>query len=132
MVPKHLRNVDRDSEWGYSRYRGWVQGYAIHLLCSATPGSVPVPLDADATTANVPENRIFASMIDHLHDTTKYIVVDSGYDDGKLITRCELRKTTNTLPAALSCPWKNTNTQLHSVWHISASSNRIGDNVCSD
>jgi hypothetical protein len=48
IVPTHLRNVDRGSQWGYSRYRGWVQGYAIHLLCSATPGFVPFPLDADA------------------------------------------------------------------------------------
>jgi hypothetical protein len=47
IVPTHLRNVDRDSQWGYSRYRGWVQGYTIHLLCSATPGFFPVPLDAD-------------------------------------------------------------------------------------
>ena len=68
IVPKNLRNVDTDSEWGYSKYRGWVQGYALHLICSATPGFVPVPLDADAVTANVPENRIFESMIDHLHD----------------------------------------------------------------
>jgi len=92
VVPKHLRNVVRDSEWGYSRYRGWVQGYAIHLLCSATPGFVPVPLDADAATANVPENGVFASMIDYLHDKTKYVVADSGYDDGKLTHKCELRK----------------------------------------
>jgi len=67
IVPKHLRNVDKDSEWGYSKYRGWVQGYALHLLCSAAPGFVPVPL-ADAVTANVPENRSFEPMIDHLHD----------------------------------------------------------------
>jgi hypothetical protein len=104
MVPKQLRNVDRDSEWGYSRYRGWVQGYSIHLLCSATPGFVPVPLDADATTANVAENRIFASMIDELHDTTKYIVADSGYDDGKLIDRCELRKNDKYITRRLIVP----------------------------
>jgi len=104
MVPEHLRNVDRDSEWGYSRYRGWVQGYAIHLLCSATPDFLPAPLDADATTANVAENRIFASMIDYLHDTTKYIVADSGYDDGKLIDRCELRKNNKYITRRLIVP----------------------------
>ena len=114
MVPKHLRNVDRDSEWGYSRYRGWVQGYAIHLLCSATPGYVPVPLDADATTANVPENRIFASMIDHLHDTTKYIVADSGYDDRTLTEKCELRKNGTYITRRLIVPMeKHKHTALH-------------------
>jgi len=31
-------------------------------------------------------------MIDYLHDKTKYVVADSGYDDGKLTQKCELRK----------------------------------------
>jgi len=92
IVPENLRNVDTDSEWGYSKYRGWIQGYALHLLCSASPGFIPVPLDAEAATANVPENRIFDPMIDHFHEDAKYIVADSGYDDGKLIDKCEFRK----------------------------------------
>ena len=50
IVPENLRNVDIDSQWGYSKYRGWIQGYALHLLCSATPGFIPVPLDAQAAT----------------------------------------------------------------------------------
>jgi len=104
IVPKNLRNVDIDSEWGYSKYRGWVQGYALHLLCSATPGFVPVPLDADAVTANVPENRIFESMIDHLHDDTKYIVADSGYDDRKLTDKCEFRKNDKYITRRLIVP----------------------------
>jgi hypothetical protein len=123
-VPKHLRNADRDSEWGYSRYRGWVQGYAIHLLCSATPGFVPVPLDADAVTANVPENGVFASIIEYLHDKTN---ADSGYDDGKLTQKREPRKNNN-----IHYAWRNTSTQRHVDYPISVSSNRRGGNACSD
>ena len=26
VLPEGLRNVDRESEWGDSAYRGWVQG----------------------------------------------------------------------------------------------------------
>jgi hypothetical protein len=104
IVPNNLRNVDTDSEWGCSKYRGWVQGYAIHLLCSATPGFVPVPLDAVATTANVKENGVFDAMIDHLHPDTKYIVADSGYDDKKLIEKCERRKTDKYITRRLIVP----------------------------
>ena len=104
IVPENLRNVDTDSEWGYSKYRGWIQGYALHLLCSATPGFIPVPLDAEAATANVSENRIFEPMIDHLHDDTKYIVADSGYDDGKLTDKCELRKNDKYITRRLVVP----------------------------
>ena len=119
MIPTHLRNVDRDSEWGYSRYRGWVQGYAIHLLCSATPGFVPVPLDADAATANVPENRIFESMIDYLHNDTKYIVADSGYDDRKLTEKCEFRKNDTYITRRLIVPMeKHKHTALHRLPYI--------------
>jgi hypothetical protein len=119
IVPAHLRNVDRDSEWGYSRYRGWVQGYAIHLLCSATPGFVPVPLDADAATANVPENSIFESMIDYLHNDTKYIVADSGYDDIKLTKKCESRKNDTYITRRLIVPMeKYTHTASHRLPYI--------------
>jgi hypothetical protein len=104
VVPENLRNVDTDSEWGYSKYRGWIQGYALHLLCSATPGLIPVPLDAQAATANVPENRIFEPMIDHFHDDTKYIVADSGYDDGKLTDKCEFRKNDKYITRRLVVP----------------------------
>ena len=104
IVPKNLRNVDTDSEWGYSKYRGWIQGYALHLLCSATPGFAPVPLDAEAATANLSENRIFEPMIDHLHDDTKYIVADSAYDDGKLTDKCELRENAKYITRRLVVP----------------------------
>jgi hypothetical protein len=90
IVPENLRNVDTDSEWGYSKYRGWIQGYALHLLCSATPGFIPVPLDAP--------------MIDHFHDDTKYIVADSGYDDGKLTDKCEFRKNDKYITRRLVVP----------------------------
>jgi hypothetical protein len=114
IVPDRLRNVDKDSEWGYSRYKGWVQGYAIHLLCSATPGFVPVPLDADAATANVPENRIFEPMINHLHNDTKYIVADSGYDDRKLTETCEFRKHNKYITRRLIVPME---TYQHTASH---------------
>jgi hypothetical protein len=104
IVPENLRNVDTDSQWGYSKYRGWIQGYAIHLLCSATPGFTPVPLDADAATANEPENRIFEPMIDYFHDDTKYIVADSGYDDGKLTDKCEFKKNDKYITRRLVVP----------------------------
>jgi len=116
IVPENLRNVDTDSEWGYSKYRGWIQGYALHLLCSATPGFIPVPLDAEAATANVPENRIFDPMIDHFHEGTKYIVADSAYDDGKLTDKCEFRKNDKYITRRLVVPMEK---------HIHTSSKRL-------
>jgi hypothetical protein len=44
LVPPGLRNVDIESSWSKSGYRGWVQGYRLILQGSVWP--LPVPLFA--------------------------------------------------------------------------------------
>jgi hypothetical protein len=44
LVPVGLRNVDTESEWSRSHYRGWVQGYRLLLQGLVFP--VPVPIFA--------------------------------------------------------------------------------------
>jgi hypothetical protein len=89
-VPKKLRNVDRDSGWGYSRYKGWVQGYSWHVVCSATAGHLPIPLLAEVEPNNVSENRIFEPMIEQLPEATRRVLADEGYDDQTLLLKVEI------------------------------------------
>jgi hypothetical protein len=42
LVPAGLRNVDTESKWSKSGYRGWVQGYRLILQGLAFPQPVPV------------------------------------------------------------------------------------------
>jgi len=42
VVPVGLRNVDRESKWSKSGYRGWVQGYRLVLQGLAFPEPVPL------------------------------------------------------------------------------------------
>ncbi|MBA3243177.1 MAG: hypothetical protein H0T60_18305 [Acidobacteria bacterium] len=42
LVPIGLRNVDRESKWSRSGYRGWVQGYRLVLQGLVFPEPVPV------------------------------------------------------------------------------------------
>jgi len=42
LVPIGLRNVDRESKWSKSGYRGWVQGYRLLLQGLVFPEPVPV------------------------------------------------------------------------------------------
>jgi hypothetical protein len=42
LVPVNLRNVDTESTWSKSGYRGWVQGYRLLLQGLAFPEPVPV------------------------------------------------------------------------------------------
>src|SRR5713226_6250717 len=55
VVPHH--SIDTDARWGKSKTKGWVFGYKLHLSCST--GHLIVPLSADFTTANVPDNQKF-------------------------------------------------------------------------
>ena len=42
LVPPGLRNVDTESKWSKSGYRGWVQGYRLLLQGLALPEPVPI------------------------------------------------------------------------------------------
>ena len=56
LIPVGLRNVDRDSRWSKSGYRGWVQGYRLVLQGLVFPE--PVPLFATWRQNNEHEARI--------------------------------------------------------------------------
>jgi hypothetical protein len=56
LVPIGLRNVDRESKWSKSGYRGWVQGY--RLLVQGLVFPEPVPVTAFWRPNNENEARI--------------------------------------------------------------------------
>ena len=74
--------IDTDARWGFSRTKGWVFGYKMHLACST--GSLIIPLSADLTTANISDNNMYESITASLSEDVRYIVGDEGYDDHEL------------------------------------------------
>lgn len=42
VIPSGLRNVDRESKWSKSGYRGWVQGYRLVMQTLVFPEPVPL------------------------------------------------------------------------------------------
>ena len=74
--------IDTDAKWGYSRTKGWIFGYKLHIACST--GSLIVTLSADLTTANISDNNMYESITSSLPNGVRYIVGDEGYDDHKL------------------------------------------------
>ena len=86
---------------------GWIFGYKLHMVAST--GSIIVPLAADFTTANIPDNQMYSILTVSLPLTiikrTLYMSADPGYDDHKLY---ELSKE---MGFQLVCPvkrYKNT------------------------
>ncbi|MEM3157389.1 MAG: transposase [Nitrososphaerales archaeon] len=81
----HLHNFQAyspDARWGFSRSKGWVFGYKLHIACST--GSLIVLLSADFSTANVSDNTMYESVTTSLPEGVRYAVADEGYDDHAL------------------------------------------------
>ena len=60
-IPPRLRNVDTESAWSKSGYRGWVQGYRLVLQGLVFPA--PVPLFARWCPNSVGESTILAQAL---------------------------------------------------------------------
>lgn len=84
VVPRS--GIDTDAMWGFSHTKGWIFGYKLHLISST--GSIIVPLSADFTTANIPDNQMYSILTASLPGTiirrTLYMSADPGYDDHEL------------------------------------------------
>src|SRR5258706_8749586 len=61
-IPARLRNVDRESSWSKSGYRGWVQGYRLVLQGLVFP--YPVPIFAAWRANTEGESTIVAKALD--------------------------------------------------------------------
>jgi hypothetical protein len=85
VVPRS--GIDTDAMWGFSHTKGWIFGYKLHMI-SNTIGSIIVPLSANFTTANIPDNQMYSILTASLPFTivkrTLYMSADPGYDDHEL------------------------------------------------
>ncbi|KER05294.1 IS4 family transposase protein, partial [Marine Group I thaumarchaeote SCGC AAA799-E16] len=59
-----IAGIDIHARWGFSKTRGWVFGYKLHMSCST--GRLIVPLSADFTTANIADCQMYRSLVDSL------------------------------------------------------------------
>lgn len=83
-VPAGLRNVDRESAWSKSGYRGWVQGYRLVLQGLVFP--TPVPLFARWCPNSVGESTVLEEALaaDQL-PVTELLLGDSTFGGADLV-----------------------------------------------
>ena len=83
-VPAGLRNVDTESVWSKSGYRGWVQGYRLVLHGLVFPA--PVPLFARWCPNSVGESTVLEAALaaDHL-PITELLLGDSTFGGADLV-----------------------------------------------
>lgn len=83
-IPPGLRNVDTESSWSKSGYRGWVQGYRLVLQGLVFPA--PVPLFARWCPNSVGESTVLEEALaaDHL-PITELLLGDSTFGGAALV-----------------------------------------------
>ena len=67
---------------GYSKSKGWIFGYKLHMSCST--GKLSIPLSADVSTANVHDGKMYCTLVESLAGLVENILCDPAYDDGSL------------------------------------------------
>jgi hypothetical protein len=83
-IPARLRNVDTESAWSKSGYRGWVQGYRLVLQGLVFP--VPVPLFARWCPNSIGESTVLeeALAVDQF-PITELLLGDSTFGGAELV-----------------------------------------------
>jgi hypothetical protein len=83
-IPPGLRNVDTESAWAKSGYRGWVQGYRLVLQGLVFPA--PVPLFARWCPNSVGESTVLEETLaaDHF-PITELLLGDSTFGGAELV-----------------------------------------------
>lgn len=69
--------IDTDARWGFSKSKGWVFGYKLHMCCST--GKLAVPLSACISTANVYDPRMYGLLVEPLAGIIQHMAADSIY-----------------------------------------------------
>jgi len=83
-VPVGLRNVDTESAWSKSGYRGWVQGYRLVLQGLVFPA--PVPLFAHWSLNSVGESTVLKEALAANHlPITELLLGDSTFGGADLV-----------------------------------------------
>ena len=59
-----ISGIDTDAKWGFSKSKGWIFGYKLHMSCST--GKLVVPLSADVSTANVHDGKMYEILTESL------------------------------------------------------------------
>ena len=89
-VPARLRNVDAESAWFKSGYRGWVQGYRLVLQGLVFP--YPVPLFATWQSNARGEATIMAEALAQKQLSVTSVLLGDTTFGGKALTASMLKR----------------------------------------
>jgi hypothetical protein len=78
------KGVDGEASWSRSAHDGWVYGYGLEAVVTASRRGVIWPLIASADPAHRREAKTFPDKPPRLPAGVRYVLVDMGYDSNDL------------------------------------------------
>jgi hypothetical protein len=82
-------SIDTEAGWSKSGWHGWWYGWKLHL--AITVGSVWIPLAAELTVANHPDQEVAPRLLAQVPLETRYVLGDTHYNDPELRCQCQRR-----------------------------------------
>jgi hypothetical protein len=79
--------IDTEAYWSKSGYHGWWYGWKLHLAC--TVSAMWIPLAAELTAANVPDQAMAPALVRELPPEVRFILGDTHYNEPVLRTECQ-------------------------------------------
>ncbi len=80
-------SIDTEAHWTHSGWHGWVYGWKLHLI--TTVAAVWIPLAAEVTPANIPDNHQGLVLVKALVAEVRFLLGDKSYNDPDLRQLCQ-------------------------------------------
>ena len=78
--------IDTDAGWTKSGWHGWVYGWKLHVIVTAT--RILIPLAVTATPADTVDNTMAPCLIRRLPPGVRWLLGDMAYKDRELVREC--------------------------------------------
>jgi len=78
--------IDTDAGWTRSGWHGWVYGWKLHVIVTAT--RILIPLAATATRADTADNTVAPRLIRRLPPGVRWLLGDMAHEDQDLVREC--------------------------------------------
>jgi hypothetical protein len=108
-------SIDTEAHWTKSGWHGWVYGWKLHLV--TTVAGAWIPLAAELTPANVADNELAPRLLAELPPALRFLLGDTGYDDGDLRERCAADGRWLVTPKRGPYPHTDDGVEVRRVFH---------------
>lgn len=108
-------SIDTEAHWTKSGWHGWVYGWKLHLI--TTVAAVWIPLAAELTPANAPDNELALRLLPELPAEVRFVLGDQHYNDPAVRALCAEQGQTVVATRRGAYPHTDDGVEVRRVFH---------------